>query len=330
MHRGVKSSTPQELPRSSDRITFCYLEHCTIGRDANALTATDAQEVLYIPSAALSALLLGPGTRVTHQAMTVIADSGCTVAWVGAGGVRYYAHGRPLGRSTALLERQARLVSNQRLRLAVARRMYALRFPDHDPAGLTMQQLRGHEGRRVRDCYSRWSKQTGVEWRRRDYKVDDFEDSDLINKALSMAHACLYALTHAVIVQLGCSPALGFIHTGHDRSFVYDVADLFKASTSIPVAFETVAEIQRNQPDREEVSTSDLSALVRRRMRDQFMSRNILTKTVDIIYELFVDETRLSAEDDFLRPAVLELWDNHQGTVGAGINYYSLDADPPW
>lgn len=330
MHRGVKPSTPQELPRSSDRNTFCYLEHCTIGRDANALTATDAQGVLYIPSAALSALLLGPGTRVTHQAMTVIADSGCTVVWVGAGGVRYYAHGRPLGRSTALLERQARLVSNQRLRLAVARRMYALRFPDHDPAGLTMQQLRGHEGRRVRDCYSRWSKQTGVEWRRRDYKVDDFEDSDLINKALSMAHACLYALTHAVIVQLGCSPALGFIHTGHDRSFVYDVADLFKASTSIPVAFETVAEVQRNQPDGEEVTTSDLSALVRRRMRDQFMSRNILTKTVDIIYELFVDETRLSAEDDFLRPAVVELWDNHQGTVGAGINYYSLDADPPW
>lgn len=330
MHRGVKPSTPQELPRSSDRITFCYLEHCTIGRDANALTATDAQGVLYIPSAALSALLLGPGTRVTHQAVTVIADSGCTVAWVGAGGVRYYAHGRPLGRSTALLERQARLVSNQRLRLAVARRMYALRFPDHDPAGLTMQQLRGHEGRRVRDCYSRWSKQTGVEWRRRDYKVDDFEDSDLINKALSMAHACLYALTHAVIVQLGCSPALGFIHTGHDRSFVYDVADLFKASTSIPVAFETVAEIQRNQPDGEEATTPDLSALVRRRMRDQFMSRNILTKTVDIIYELFVGETRLSAEDDFLRPAVVELWDNHQGTVGAGINYYSLDADPPW
>ena len=117
---GARPSKPIELSRAEDRISFLYLEHCTIGRDSNSLTATDDQGVMHIPSAALGVLMLGPGTRVTHQAMVVIADAGSTIVWVGENGVRYYAHGRPIGRSTRLLEQQAKLVSNRKTRLAVA------------------------------------------------------------------------------------------------------------------------------------------------------------------------------------------------------------------
>lgn len=81
--RGVRPSEPTELTRAQDRLTFLYLEHCTIGRDSNSLTATDANGVIHIPGAALGVLMLGPGTRVTHQAMSVIADSGSTAIWVG-------------------------------------------------------------------------------------------------------------------------------------------------------------------------------------------------------------------------------------------------------
>src|SRR5699024_9184190 len=130
---------------AQDRLTFLYLEHCTMGRDSNSLTATDANGVIHIPGAALGGLMLGPGTPVTHQAMSVIADSGSTAIWVGENGVRYYAHGRPIGRSTRLLERQAELVSNRRSRLDVARKMYGMRFPGEDVSALTMQQLRGRE-----------------------------------------------------------------------------------------------------------------------------------------------------------------------------------------
>ena len=62
-----------------------------------------------------------------------------------------------------------------------------------------------------------------------------------MNQALSAGHACLYGVAHAVIAALGCSPGLGFIHVGHERSFVYDIADLYKADLTIPIAFEIAA-----------------------------------------------------------------------------------------
>lgn len=230
-----------ELVRARDRISFIYVERAVIHRDQNAITATDERGTIHIPAAALGALLLGPGTRVTHQAMVLLAESGSTAVWVGERGVRYYAHGRSLARSSRLVEAQARLVSNQSSRLAVARSMYLMRFAGEAVDSATMQQLRGREGARVRRVYRENAQRTGVSWQKRDYDVEDFEAGDTINMALSAAHTCLYGMVHAVIVALGCSPALGFVHTGHVRSFVYDVADLYKAEITIPIAFDVAA-----------------------------------------------------------------------------------------
>lgn len=160
---GVRPSRPSELVRVQDRISFVYVERATIGRDDSAITATDDNGVVHIPAASLGALLLGPGTRVTHQAMLLLADSGSTAVWVGERGVRYYAHGRPLGRTSRLLDAQARAVSNTRQRIAVARAMYEMRFPDEDVADCSMQQLRGREGARVRGLYRTHS---DTNWRR--------------------------------------------------------------------------------------------------------------------------------------------------------------------
>ena len=88
----------------------------------------------------ISVLMLGPGTDITHRAMELIGDTGTSVVWVGERGVRVYAHGRALTRSSQLLTKQAELVSNRRSQLEVARKMYQLRFPDEDVSGLTMQQ----------------------------------------------------------------------------------------------------------------------------------------------------------------------------------------------
>ena len=122
--------------------------------------------------------------------------------------------------------RQATLVSNQRTHLAVARKMYEMRFPDEDVSGLTMQQLRGREGSRIRSVYRKYSQQYDIPWNGREYDPEDFSSGDPVNQALSAAHACLYGLAQAVILALGCSPGLGFVHIGHERSFVYDIADL--------------------------------------------------------------------------------------------------------
>lgn len=223
---GAPKTELGELGRVQDRITFLYLEHARLNRQDSAVTVVDQRGTVYIPAAMVSVLLLGPGVDITHRAMELIGDSGVSVVWVGEHGVRQYAHGRSLGHSARFLEQQAKLVSNRRSRVMVARKMYQMRFPGEDVSKLTMQQLRGKEGARVRRVYAEQSKKTGVAWEKREYKVDDFNASTPINKALTAAHQALYGLCCSVIVALGASPGLGFVHTGHDLSFVYDFGPL--------------------------------------------------------------------------------------------------------
>ena len=296
----------QALPQVKDRMTFLYLEHCTLERQDGAITVTDENGVVHIPAAAISVLLLGPGTRVTHRAMELMGDTGVGAVWVGEHGVRYYAHGRPLTTRANLLIRQAELVSNTRKHLDVVRKMYQLRFPDENVAHLTMQQLRGREGSRVRNVYRAYAKETGVAWNGRVYNPDDFSSGDAVNQALSAGHACLYGLAHAVIVALGCAPGLGFIHVGHERSFVYDIADLYKSEITLPIAFQTAAE-----------APEDLPAIVRRRVRDAMVSARILERMVhDIRWLLSPAEESMEPEE------AIYLWDNQRGVVSNGINYF--------
>lgn len=309
---GAPPPSPRELVRAQDRLTFVYVEHSVVHRDANAVTATDARGTVHIPAAALGTLLLGPGTSVSHQAMVLLAESGATAVWVGERAVRYYAHGRPLARSSRLLIAQAELVSNRRSRLKVAREMYAMRFPDEDVRGLTMQQLRGREGARIRRVYRENSERTGITWDRRDYRPEDFDAGDAVNRALSAANSALYGTVHAAVVSLGCSPGLGFIHTGHDRSFVYDVADLYKAETTIPTAFDIAAE-----------EFADIGGVTRRTMRDRMHEAHILERCVHDIRRILGGE---SAEvDDGWNADVVALWDGTDGAVAGGTNYEDVD-----
>ena len=305
-HSGMIRPDLQALPQVKDRMTFLYLEHCTLERQDGAITVTDENGVVHIPAAAISVLLLGPGTRVTHRAMELMGDTGVGAVWVGEHGVRYYAHGRPLTTRANLLIRQAELVSNTRKHLDVVRKMYQLRFPDENVAHLTMQQLRGREGSRVRNVYRAYAKETGVAWNGRVYNPDDFSSGDAVNQALSAGHACLYGLAHAVIVALGCAPGLGFIHVGHERSFVYDIADLYKSEITIPIAFQTAAE-----------APEDLPAIVRRRGGDAMVSAKILERVVHDIRWLLSP-----AEESMEREEAIYLWDNQRGVVSNGINYF--------
>ncbi|WP_392468150.1 type I-E CRISPR-associated endonuclease Cas1e [Arsenicicoccus cauae] len=311
---GAPPATITQLPRAEDRLSFVYLERCTIHRDNNAITAQDERGVIHLPAATLGAVLVGPGARVTHAAMTLLADSGATVVWVGEQGVRYYAHGRSLARTSRLLEAQARIVSNQNERLRVARAMYAMRFAGEDTRGLTMQQLRGREGARMRKVYREAAEQSGVEWKRRDYRPDDFESSDPINQAMSAATTCLYGVVHSVIVALGCSPGLGIVHTGHARSFVFDIADLYKAEMAVPAAFEIVG-----------AGSEDIPGDVRRRMRDKLHGGHLLTRcAADIRRLLSGDDTEIESSD------VVYLWDGGDRVVASGVGYATDEVEVPW
>jgi CRISPR-associated protein Cas1 len=301
------------LPKVRDSWSYLYAEHCLVEQDDKAIKVVDKEGVTPIPCATLSLLMLGPGTKVTHAAIRTLAESGCMVAWAGEEAVRFYAVGMGETRSSANLLRQAAMHSDPELRLRVVRRMYELRFPEKLDPELTLKQIRGKEGVRVRDTYARWSRETGVKWSGRVYKQDDWRKAEPINRALSAANSCLYGVAHAAIVASGYSPALGFVHTGKMLSFVYDVADLYKAEISIPAAFRCTAGGEQK-----------LESRVRHQCRDQIREQRLLERVVSDLAGLFSVEGLAKREAELLdrydaRPG--GLWDPEDGEVAGGVNY---------
>lgn len=311
--------TPRHLTRTTERLSFIYLERCTIHRDANAITAEDAEGTTHIPSATIGTLLLGPGTRITHQAMSVLGETGACVAWVGEHGVRYYAGGRALSRSAALLEAQATQWANVRSRIAVARAMYRLRFPDEDPAGLTRHELLGREGTRVRNCYRAQAARTGLPWNGRHYTPGDFTSGDAVNQAITAAAQCMYGVAHAVVASLGCSPGLGFVHSGHELSFVLDIADLYKTDIGIPLAFDVAAE-----------SEEDIGSRTRRALRDRINETRLLERCVRDIKDLLLPGNPEHASEPAENTDRVTLQSDRGLNVSSGVNYGTEDEAAIW
>lgn len=308
------------LPKVRDSGSFLYLERGHLEQDERSVAFVNERGRVPIPVASVSLLMLGPGTSVTHRAIVNATECGCSIVWAGEEGVRLYAGGLGDTRSARRLIRQAELVADPARRLAVVRRMYELRFDDPLPANMTLRQIRGREGARVRDCYRAWGRDTGVVWRGRNYARDDWGQGDAINRAMSAANSCLYGVCHAAIVSAGYSPGLGFVHSGKALSFVYDVADLYKTETAVPAAFLAV-----------QSGVVDVERTARHHLRDQFHTTRLLSRIVSDLAELLDlgpdEEGELSIgtpdlDADLARPGAL--WDPTGGVTG-GRNYSDDD-----
>ncbi|HYD40343.1 MAG TPA: type I-E CRISPR-associated endonuclease Cas1e [Anaeromyxobacter sp.] len=308
----------RSLPKLRDSLSFLYVEHCRIERDTNALQKFDDVGVTHIPVASLGVLLLGPGTAITHEAVKVATENGCSLVWTGEHGVRAYAQGMGETRSAARLLRQAALHAHTESRAAVVIRMYEKRFGEVVAPGTTIEQIRGREGVRVRTAYQRASRDFGVAWSGRTYDRGNWSTASPVNRALSCAAACLYGICHCAIISAGYSPALGFIHTGKLLSFVYDVADLYRIDLAVPIAFEVAALHDRGE-------LTHIEREVRLRCRDVFRRAELLDHVVKDIDELMQPEeaelerarTLLDAADD--PPA--GLWDPAGEEVAGGVNH---------
>jgi CRISP-associated protein Cas1 len=303
------------LPKFRDSLSYLYVEHCKIEQDDRAVALWDAQGKVPVPCAGLTVLMLGPGTSITHAAVAALADNGCLVLWCGEEGVRLYAQGMGLTRSAGYFLHQARLWAHPETRLQVVFRLYRMRFEEPLDDSLTLQQIRGKEGVRVREAYARASRETGVPWHGRAYRRDSWQAADPVNRALSAANSCLYGICHAAILALGLSPALGFIHTGKMLSFVYDVADLYKTRISIPIAFQQAAELFQN-----------LESRVRQACRDEFRRTFFLKTIIRDLQNLLALESQGPAGElekfhrDEARPG--ELWDPTEARgVSGGQNF---------
>ncbi|WP_103503436.1 type I-E CRISPR-associated endonuclease Cas1e [Streptomyces sp. SM14] len=304
---------PHDLHRIVDRVSSVYVERSHLDREDNAVVIVNKRETVRVPAAMIAVILLGPGTRVTHGAVRLLADSGTAMCWVGEQGVRMYAAGLGPSRGSGLLHRQAWLVTRPKERLNVARAMYGMRFPGEDVSTATMQKLRGREGYRIRKLYQHHAQRTGVRWDGRVYKAGDaFAAGDDLNRLLSAANAALYGICHAVIVGLGASPGLGVVHTGSAISFTLDIADLYKAEYTIPLAFDLAANGLTEERD------------ARLGLRDKIAETKLLSRIVQDIKALLTP-----AGTDYEAPETSELWDERSGSVPAGVNWATHPMEPP-
>ena len=259
-----------------DRISVVYVEKGNLDVIDGAFVVVDKTGVrTHIPVGGVACLMLEPGTRVSHAAVTLASRAGCLLVWIGEAGVRLYAAGQPGGARADRLLYQAKLALDDAARLKVVRKMYEIRFGEKPPEKRSVQQLRGIEGARVRSMYELLAKQYRVTWSRRNYDADNWGSGDFANRCLSSATACLYGICEAAILAAGYAPAVGFIHTGKPQSFVYDIADIFKFDTVVPVAFRIAAR-KPGYPERE----------VRLACRDIFRQTRMLKRIIPTIEQV--------------------------------------------
>ncbi len=311
--RKLAAPTVAMLPRTADSLSFLYLDIVRVQQDdtgvcAVVTTEQRGTEVVYLPTAALSCVLLGPGTSITARAMATLARHGTTVVTTGAGGVRTYSATVPGSLNTRWLEKQARAWANDGERLGVARRMYEYRFGSGTaPREASLDSLRGLEGQRMKALYKLLAQQHRIGRFKRVYDPSAWDQQDPVNLALSAANTCLYGIVHAAIISMGCSPGLGFVHSGKQHSFIYDIADLYKAELTLPLAFTL-----HDTPHPEQAA--------RRHFREGLRLFRLMPRIVSDIQRLLepdsIDEEQEDSEEE-----VVDLWDPVSGAVPGGVNY---------
>ncbi|WP_333850202.1 type I-E CRISPR-associated endonuclease Cas1e [Leclercia sp.] len=236
--------TRESLPQVKDKYPFIYLERGRLEIDDSSLKWIDAEgNVVRLPIATLNTILLGPGTSLTHEAVKTATAANCSICWVGEDSLLFYAAGHLPTANTRNLRQQAMLSCNKKSALEVARRMFAYRFPDADLTGKSLKEMMGMEGSRVRALYQQKAEQYGVGWKGRQFTPGKMELSDTVNQILTSTNAALYGILCSATHAMGYSPHMGFIHSGSPLPFIYDLADLYKETLCIDLAFSLTREM---------------------------------------------------------------------------------------
>lgn len=278
----------QELPKFEDNWSYLYFEKGKIDQFQKSVAFHFGEKQIQIPIETVTLIMLGPGTTITHEAIKRISESRSLVAWTGEMGVRFYSAGYTGTYSAKNLLKQVEVYANSLRRDMIVRKMYQMRFNEILDPSLSIEQIRGKEGARIRAFYKEYSEKVGVEWKARSYDQNQWDYSDPLNRALSSANACLYGIVHAAILSAGFSPGIGFVHTGKQLSFVYDIADLYKTEISIPLAFDVVKE-----------SPFEVERRVRFYCRDYFKAAKLMKRLIPDIKRLIYGSDLDAESEDF-------------------------------
>lgn len=270
--------TRESLPQVKDKYPFLYLERGRLEIDDSSIKWIDSENnVVPLPVATLNALLLGPGTSITHEAVKTAVAANCSVCWVGEDSLLFYAAGFLPTADTRNLKQQIELASDAQKALEVARRMFARRFPDAELDGKSLKEMMGMEGHRVRALYQQKAEEYQVGWKGRQFTPGKFELGDVTNQVLTATNAALYGILCSAVHSMGYSPHIGFIHSGSPLPFVYDLADLYKEQLCIDLAFSLTRELA-GRYDKHKVSAG---------FRRRVLETDLLAKVGDDILDIF-------------------------------------------
>ena len=278
----IRGAAPPAAIPLKDRASIIFVEKGQLDVLDGAFVLVDKNGArVHIPVGGLACIMLEPGARVSHSAVALSARVGTLLIWVGEAGVRLYAAGQPGGARSDRLLWQCQMALNPEARLKIVRRMFEFRFGSKAPERRSIEQLRGIEGARVRTIYQGLARRFGVRWTGRNYDPAEWNISDLPNRCVSAATACIYGITEAAVLAAGYAPAIGFLHTGKPLSFVYDIADLFKFDTVVPEAFRIAG-----RRDSGGLAQEDPVRAVRLACRDVFRRANLLKRIIPVIEEV--------------------------------------------
>lgn len=281
MFKGRLGLATARVPHA-DRHGLIWLERgelCVVDGCLNFARGKDKPQPTFdqIPYQAVSVILLGPGSSVTHDALRLLARHGTLMAAVGADGVRSYTAPPMMPDHSDVARRQAELWSNPRRRISVARHMYAVRlgevFPHRD-----INTLRGIEGSRVKATYKLMAERFGVEWRGRRFDRANPQADDLPNQAINHAATAVQAAAAIAVQSVAAIPQLGFIHEASGQAFVLDIADLYRDQITLSIAFSAVKESEK--------TGEVMDRVVRREAARVFRKESVISSMIDRIKQI--------------------------------------------
>lgn len=230
-----------------------------------------------IPHQALSMVLLGPGSSVTHDCMRLCASHGCAIAAIGEGGVKLYTAPPLMSGSSSLARQQAELWADRNSRMYVARQMYALRFGELLPHR-DIEVLRGMEGARVKAAYAKLASEFDIEWNGRRYDRANPGAADLPNQAINHASSAVRAAAAIAVMATAAIPQLGFVHEDSSQAFILDIADLYRDTTTLRIAFGAVRDMKLHD--------MTLERLVRRQANAVFANEDVIPSMIERIKQM--------------------------------------------
>lgn len=267
------------IPQKS-RNGLLYVERCRLSIDNGSLILAfeEKGEELELPQQRLNAVLPGPGSSITHDAVRHCSAHGTCLAFVGTDGTRIYT-ARPLfDRDSTLARQQASWWASETTRVMVAKRMYAKRFGETTRT-TSLDSLRRMEAAWIKHSYELIAGQIGITWRGRRFDRADPDATDLPNQAINHVVTAIEACVAIAVQATGTLPPLGFLHEDSAKSWEFDLCDLYRTTVTVPIAFGCVKRIR-------EGATDGLDRLCRRAVSKHVRDKAFVDTVIDDIKEL--------------------------------------------